>query len=122
MRTMQDMYKDSKALVRCVPPLMGINLMQSHRYLKLTCSPAAALSPFLSAVILDCMTREVQREAPWDILFADDVVVCSETMEEVKQRLEMWREVMEARGVRVSRQKTEFLKLRAGDIISYHII
>ena len=47
------------------------------------------------------------------MLFADDVVVCSETMEEVKQRLEMWREVMEARGVRASRQKTEYLKLRS---------
>ena len=29
------------------------------------------------------MTREVQREAPWDMLFADDVVICSETMEDV---------------------------------------
>ena len=64
---------------------------------------------------MDCMTREVQREAPWDMLFADDVVICSETMEEVEQRLELWREAMEARGMRVSRQKTEYLKLRAGD-------
>ena len=31
---------------------------------------------------MDCMTRDVQREAPWDKLFADDVVVCSETLEE----------------------------------------
>ena len=75
----------------------------------------SALSPFLFAVVMDCMTREVQREPQWDMLFADDVVVCSETKEEVEQRLEMWREAMEVRGMRVSRQKTEYLKLRAGD-------
>ena len=64
---------------------------------------------------MDYMTKEVQREAPWDMLFADDVVACSETKEEVEQRLEMLREAMEAGGMRVSRQKTEYLKLRAGD-------
>ena len=36
-------------------------------------------------------------------------------MEEVEQRLEIWQEAMEVRGMRVSRQKTEYLKLRAGD-------
>ena len=49
------------------------------------------------------------------MLLADDVVVCAETKEKVEQRLEMWREAMEVRGMRVSRQKTEYVKLRAGD-------
>ena len=109
IRIIQDMYKDSKTLVRCAAGdtdefEVTVGLHQG-----------SALSPFLFAVVMDCMTREVQREAPWDMLFADDVVVCSETKEEVEQRLEMWREAMEVRGMRVSRQKTEYLKLRAGD-------
>ena len=85
IRIIQDMYKDSKTLVRCAAGdtdefEVTVGLHQG-----------SALSPFLFALIMDCMTREVQREAPWDMLFADDVVICSETMEEVKQRLELWR-------------------------------
>ena len=49
----------------------------------------SALCPFLFAVIMDCLTREVQRDAPWDMLFVDDVVVCAETKEGVEQVLEM---------------------------------
>ncbi|XP_063586486.1 uncharacterized protein LOC134763884 [Penaeus indicus] len=75
----------------------------------------SALSSFLFAVITDCLTAPVQREAPWDMLFADDVVVCAVTKEEVEQRLELWREAMEVRGMEVSRQKTEYLKLRTGN-------
>ena len=108
IRIIQGMYKDSNTLVRCAAGdtdefEVTVGLHQG-----------SALSPFLFAVVMDCMTREVQREAPWNMLFADDVVVCSETKEEVEQRLEMWREAIKVRGIRVSRQKTEYLKLKAG--------
>ena len=61
-----------------------------------------SFEPIPFAVIMDCMTREVQKEAQWDMLFPDDVVVCLETKEGVEQRLDMWREAMELRGMRVS--------------------
>ncbi|XP_063592463.1 uncharacterized protein LOC134769654 [Penaeus indicus] len=35
--------------------------------------------------------------------------------EEVEQRLELWREAMEVRGMKVSRKKTEYLKMKADD-------
>ena len=54
------------------------------------------------------MTQEIPREAPWDMFFTYDVAVCAETREEVEQRLEMWWEAMEFRGMKVSRQKTEY--------------
>ena len=97
IRIIQDIYKDSKTLVRYAAGdtdefEVTVGLHQG-----------SALSPFLFALIMDCMTREVQREAPWDMLFADDVVVCPEKMEEFEQRLEIWREAMEVRGMRVSK-------------------
>ncbi|XP_063612304.1 uncharacterized protein LOC134785798 [Penaeus indicus] len=66
-------------------------------------------------IIIDCMTGEVQREAPWDMLLADDVVMSAETKEEAEQRLELRREAMEVRGMKASRQKTEYLKIKSGD-------
>ena len=41
------------------------------------------------------------------MLFADDIVICEETREE--RRLDCWRYVMERRGMKVSRSKTEYL-------------
>ena len=57
------------------------------------------------------MTGNIQREAPWDMLFADDVVPCGQTREEIEGRLETWRREMENRGMKVSRPKTEYLCL-----------
>ena len=70
----------------------------------------SALSPFLFAIIMDVLTKDVRKEAPWDIMFADDVVLCREDKEELEVSLERWRKIFEERGLRVSRKKTEYLQ------------
>ena len=69
----------------------------------------SALSLFLFAVIMDRIMDEVWRKPPWTMLFADDIVICEETREEVEWRLEFWRYVLERRGMKVSKSKTEYL-------------
>ena len=51
------------------------------------------------------MRKGVRKEAPWDMMFADDVVLCREDKEELEVSLERWRKVFEERGLRVSRKK-----------------
>ena len=58
---------------------------------------------------------ELRREPLWMMLFADDIVICKETRKEVEWRLECWRYVLERRGIKVSRSKTEYLCLNAGN-------
>ena len=48
----------------------------------------SALSPFLFAAIMDRLTDEVRSKRPWTMLFANDIVICEETREEVERRLE----------------------------------
>ena len=75
----------------------------------------SALSPFLFAVIMDRPTDKVRREPPWTMLFADDIVVCKETREEVKRRLECWRYALERREMKVSTSKTQHLCVNGGN-------
>ncbi|XP_071728779.1 uncharacterized protein [Rutidosis leptorrhynchoides] len=48
----------------------------------------SALSPFLFALILDELSRGIQEGIPWCLIFADDIVLISETKEELNRRLE----------------------------------
>ncbi|KAK3517885.1 hypothetical protein QTP70_026212 [Hemibagrus guttatus] len=52
---------------------------------------------------------EVRQESPWTMMFADDIVICSESREQVEENLERWRFALERRGMKVSRSKTEYM-------------
>ena len=44
-------------------------------------------------------------------MFADDIVICSESKEQVERSLERWRYALERRGMKVSRSKTEYMRV-----------
>ncbi|KAK3523839.1 hypothetical protein QTP70_010451 [Hemibagrus guttatus] len=55
------------------------------------------------AVVMDQLSEEVRQESPWTMMFADDIVICSESREQVEENLERWRFALERRGMKVSR-------------------
>ena len=54
---------------------------------------------------MDKLTRVIQDEILWCILFADDIVLVDETRAGVNAKLELWRKTLESRGFRLSRAK-----------------
>jgi hypothetical protein len=70
----------------------------------------SALSPYLFALVMDEVTRDIQGGIPWCTLFADDVVLVDESRMGADQKLELWRQTLEAKGFRLSRSKMEYMK------------
>ena len=63
---------------------------------------------------MDEVTRDIQGDIPWCMLFADDVVLVDERRTGVNQKLELWRETLESKGFRLSRTKTEYIRCDFG--------
>ncbi|KAK2887924.1 hypothetical protein Q8A73_019372 [Channa argus] len=75
----------------------------------------SALSPFLFALVMDRLTDEFRQESPWTMMFADDIVICSESREQVEENLERWGSALENRGMKLSRSKTEYMCVNERD-------
>ena len=65
----------------------------------------SALSPFLFIIIMDKLTEDIRKDAPWDMLFADKIVLPRQNHGELKDDLEIWRNSLERRKLKVSRRK-----------------
>ena len=63
----------------------------------------------LSIIILDVLTEHIKNDPPWAMMFADDLVSCAMTRDEVEEDLETWRVVFERHGLKISRTKTEYV-------------
>ncbi|KAK3530945.1 hypothetical protein QTP70_006500 [Hemibagrus guttatus] len=103
VRVVQDMYERSRTVVRCA-------VGQTEEFnMEVGLHQGSALSPFLFAIVMDQLSEEVRQESPWTMMFADDIVICSESREQVEENLERWRFALERRGMKVSRSKTEYM-------------
>ncbi|MCJ8739625.1 hypothetical protein PDJAM_G00049190 [Pangasius djambal] len=97
------MYERSRTVVRCA-------VGQTEEFkVEVGLHQGSALSPFLFAMVMDQLSEEVRKESPYTMMFVDDIVICSESREQVEENLERWRFALERRGMKVSRSKTEYM-------------
>ena len=59
--------------------------------IKIGLHQGSALSPYLFALVMDEVTRDIQGDIPWCMLFADDVVLVDDSRSGVNRKLELWR-------------------------------
>ena len=104
IRTIKDMYDGATTTMRSAARLteefkVGVGLHQR-----------LGLSPFLFAIIVNNMTKNIRKDASWDMLLKDDIVLSRQNCRELEDDLEIWRNALEIRGLKASRCKTEYLK------------
>ena len=89
IRLVKNMYHQCETVVRCAagtsePFAVEVGIHQG-----------SAFSPFLFVIMMDSLTENIRREAPWQMMFVDDVVLCAREKDVLDLELEQWREALE---------------------------
>ena len=69
----------------------------------------SVLSPLLFILVLEALLRQFRTGVPWELLYADDLAVMVDSLEECIARLKVWKEGMERKGLRVNMKKTKLM-------------
>ena len=69
----------------------------------------SVLSPLLFILVLEALSRQFRTGVPWELLYADDLAVMADSLEECIARLKVWKEGMERKGLRVNMKKTKLM-------------
>ncbi|XP_047267018.1 uncharacterized protein LOC107853402 [Capsicum annuum] len=109
IRAIKDMYEGAKTRVRIV----GGD--SEHFLVLIGLHQGSTLSPFLFSLVMDVLTRSIQGEVPWYLLFADDIVLIDESRQGINDKLEVWKQILESKGFKLSRTKTEYLEFKFSD-------
>ena len=103
VRVIQGMYANARSRVR-------VNGLYSEEFnVGVGVHQGSVLSPLLFILVLEALSRNFRTGAPWELLYADDLVIIADSQEECISRLKAWKAGMESKGLRVNMKKTKFL-------------
>ena len=103
MRLVQGMYANARSRVH-----VGEGYSEEFE-VKVGVHQGSVLSPLLFIIVLEALSREFRSGVPWEDLYADDLVIIAESLEECGRRLLTWKEAMEKKGLRVNAGKTKIM-------------
>ena len=108
IRVIQGMYRNARSRVR-------VNGQYSEEFnVGVGVHQGSVLSPLLFVLVLEALSREFRTGVPWELLYADDLVIVAYSKEECIAKLKAWKAGMESKGLRVNMRKTKILISGAG--------
>ena len=87
--------------------LVRILSCQRSLWLKWACTKD--LSPFLFALVVDVVNKFVREGALSELLYADDLVLMSETIERLRGKFSKWKEAFESKALKVNLEKAKVM-------------
>lgn len=103
------LYNNTRSQVRCpagltdsFPVTVGVH-------------QGSALSPLLFIIVMDSITRDLQKSVPWTLLYADDVLLAAETRNDLEAQVQTWYERLQRFGLRLNIHKSEYLETIPSD-------
>ena len=101
VRAVTSLYEGAKTRVR-----VGLELSQEFE-VKVGVHQGSTLSPLLFAIMVDMITESVRNGLMSEMLYADHLVLTSETMEGLRGTFWKWKEAFESKGLKVNLWKTK---------------
>ena len=92
----QGNHSDVNLLIHLIPcnPRVGEGYSQEFE-VKVGVHQGMVLNPLLFIIVLEALSREFRAGVPWEDLYADDLVIIADSLEECVRRLLIWKEPME---------------------------
>ena len=103
VRLVQGMYANARSRV-CV----GEGYSEEFE-VKVGVHQGSVLSPLLFIIVLEALSREFRSGVPREDLYADDLLIIAESLEECVRRLLTWKEAMVKKELRVNAGKTKIM-------------
>ena len=103
VRLVQGMYENARSRVH-----VGEGYSDEFE-VKVGVLQGSVLSPLLFIIVLEALSCEFCSGVPWEDLYADDLVIIAESLEECVRRPLTWKEAMEKKGLRVNAGKTKIM-------------
>ena len=99
----QSMYTDVRSRVRIGDGYsreFGVGVGVHH---------GSVLSPLLFTIVLEGLSREFRTCCPWELLYADDLMISAVSMEKLLVKLKTWKTEMKKKCLRVNMGKTKIM-------------
>jgi hypothetical protein len=74
----------------------------------------SVLSPLLFIAVMEAISRKFRHGLPFELLYADDLVIIAESEEALLERIKVWKRGLEAKGLRVNMGKTKIMRCHDG--------
>ena len=100
VRAVMSLYEGAKTRVR-----VGLELSEFE--VKVGVHLGSVLLPLVFAIVIDVVTESVRNGLMSEMLYADDLVLMSETMEGLREKFWKWKEAFKSKGLKVNLGKTK---------------
>ena len=108
VRVVMKMYENARTQVR-------VNRELSAEFsVNVGVHQGSVLSPLLFIMVLEALFQAFRTGLPFEVLYTDDLVLIAEDEEAVQEKFKMWREGMDAKGLRVNINKTKVMISEVG--------
>ena len=83
-------------------------------HVKVGVHQGSVLSPLLFAIVMDAVTEAARGGLPWEVLYADDLVLMSDNEEDLMRKIAEWRGCLRSKGLKVNTGKTKVMVSAVG--------
>ena len=90
--TVQAIYSNASSRV-CVN-----NSLSDSFTMQVGVHQGSVLSPFLFILVMEALSHDLRIGCPWELLYADDLVISSDSLDDLLERLGTWKLGLESKG------------------------